>query len=147
VADIVYPAFSKAFGTVSHKILADKLLMHGLDKQTVRETENWLNGQAWRVVFSGTKSSWRQATSSVPQGSILGLFLFNIFISYLDDGVKCVLGKFAYDTKLGGVADTLDHAAIQRDLGRLEKWAARNLMQFHKEKGKVWHLGRINPMH
>ncbi|KAK4825525.1 hypothetical protein QYF61_000038 [Mycteria americana] len=56
--------------------------------------------------------------------------------------------KFAEDAKLGGMADMPEgHAAIQRDLDRLEKWADRNLMTFKKGKCKVLHLGRNNPMH
>ena len=42
--DIVYLHFSKAFDTVSHKFLIEKLLIYGLDVQTVQWIENWPNG-------------------------------------------------------------------------------------------------------
>ena len=52
----------------------------------------------------------------------------NGVIKDLDDGAECSLSKFADDPKLGEVADMPEgHAAIQRDLDRLEKWADRNL--------------------
>ena len=73
--------------------------------------------------------------SGIPQGSVLGPVLFNIFVDDINDGIECTLSKYADDKKPGGVADTPKGCVtIQQDLDILRNWAARNQMRFNISK-------------
>ena len=80
-------------------------------------------------------SGWRLVTSSVPKWLVLGPVLFSIFINDTDNGTECTLSKFADDTKLSSVVNTLEEReAIHRYSDKLEKWAHENLMRFNEAK-------------
>ncbi|CAM4532923.1 unnamed protein product [Caretta caretta] len=104
--DLIYLDFSKAFDMVPHRELLAKLEKMGINMKIERWIRNWLKGRLQRVTLKGELSGWKEVTSGVPQGSVLGPILFNLFITDLGTKSGNVLVKFADDTKLGGIANT-----------------------------------------
>jgi len=81
-----------------------------------------LKGSRQRVVINSSMSRWRLVTPGGPQGSGVGLVLFKLFINDINDGIECILSKFADDTKLSGATDTVEgRDAIQRYINRFER--------------------------
>ena len=143
--DILYFDFQKAFDKVPHKRLMMKVRSLGIVGKVADWVEDWLTDRKQRVVINGSASGWRNVTSGVPQGSVLGPVLFIIYINDLDVGLISKLSKFADDTKIGINANN-DKAVgnLRADLKRIEEWSEKWQMPFNVDKCKVMHIGFRN---
>ncbi|PKU38337.1 rna-directed dna polymerase from mobile element jockey-like [Limosa lapponica baueri] len=68
--DVVYLNFGKAFDTVPHSVLLEKLANHGIDKCTLHWIKNWLDGRAQRVVINGIRGLSKFADDTKLGGSV-----------------------------------------------------------------------------
>ena len=93
---------SKAFDCLPHRLLLCKLHAYGVSRDACSLLHSYLSNRFQRVKISASRSDWVQMTKGIPQGSILGPMLFNIFINDLIYVVNdvCPLYNYADDNTL-----------------------------------------------
>ena len=145
--DSILTDFEKAFDKVAHRRLLLKLQAYGISG-ILAWISSWLQNRKQRIVYGGHKSKWKNVTSGVPQGSVLGPLLFVLFINDLPDSIQHNTKLYADDSKIIGVIKSLnDQRQLQLDhdtaVQRPETW----LMRFNASKCKVMHIGGSNERH
>jgi hypothetical protein len=113
---------SKAFDCVSHSLLIKMLPLYGLDHHAVALMESFLVGRVQKVKLSQTTiSDAVEMTCGVPQGSLLGPILFDLYINTLSQQVEGTVSQYADDTALIRNAETIDQlkSLLQSDLQSL----------------------------
>jgi endonuclease/exonuclease/phosphatase family metal-dependent hydrolase len=144
--DVMYMDFAKAFDSVPHRRLMQKITAYGITGRTHRWLENFLSRRKQRVAVNGTYSSWEEVKSGIPQGSVLGPVMFILFINDLPEMLTSKTLMYADDTKIyNKVNSQEEHSLLQEDLKRVLKWAETWQLRFNLDKCKVMHYGRTNP--
>ena len=142
--DTIYLDIKKAFDTVPHQRLLKKLQAYGIEGGLLKWIEEFLRNRKQRVRVLDYHSEWRDVTSGIPQGSVLGPVLFIIFINDLPDCVDSVCKIFADDTKVYRAIKTqADQSILQQDLIRLCEWCKQWLLQFSIQKCKTVQFGNV----
>ena len=74
---------SKAFDTINHDLLIAKLHAYGIRGTSLRLLKNYLSNRFQRTKIEDEFSTWEELLTGVPQGSVLGLLLFNFYLNDL----------------------------------------------------------------
>ena len=133
----VFLDFSKAFDTVNHKILLDKLYLYGIRGTALDWITNYLSDRKQYVVYNNTKSDEKHITCGVPQGSILGPLLFLLYVNDICN-VSDILFPilFADDTNIflnGKNTDELVQC-MNCELNKVVIWLAANKLSLNIKK-------------
>ncbi|CAM1312392.1 Uncharacterised protein r2_g2279 [Pycnogonum litorale] len=129
--------FSKAFDTINHNILIKKLWKYGVRDKALDLFKNYLSNRTQYVAVNKQTSDSIPINIGVPQGSILGPFLFLVYVNDLP--LVCEnssVNMFADDTSLittGPDKNTIE-SKLQNDLNNLIEWCILNKLTLNSKK-------------
>jgi hypothetical protein len=129
----------KAFDTVDCSILTQKLEKYGITRSELQWFQNYLSDRSQCVQYKDSLSQPMPVSTGVPQGSVLGPLLFNIYINDLPFVVKnCKVGLYADDTALFFSAkNSLEiQRAINDEMISISKWLYVNKLTLNAKKCK-----------
>ena len=133
----VFLDIKKAFDTINHQILINKLKLLKIGKNSLDLLGNYLENRKQCVLYKNVLSEKLNLTTGVPQGSTLGPLLFLVYINDLPDillNSKCLL--FADDTVLylGKNNSEEVYNEIQQDLDAVNAWCNNNQITLNQAK-------------
>ena len=134
--DAIYLDMTKAFDSVDHSLLLDKLCIMGFDRTLLAWFKSYLENRSQLVHINGIHSQKFIATSGILQGSRLGPLLFAIFINGIVSEADCTLvSLFADDCRISRiVSDPKEASAMQSDLDKISSWISKNKLDINLKK-------------
>ena len=135
----IFLDFSKAFDTVNHSILLEKMYYYGIRGPALQWFSSYLSGRTQFVSYNGVQSNTKSIKCGVPQGSILGPLLFLLYINDLQNVCQYSLPiLFADDTNLffNSKDITKLNFMLSEELSNISKWLKVNRLSLNINKTK-----------
>ena len=140
----VFIDLSKAFDTVSHSCLLNKLPSYGIVNKELQWFTDYLFSRTQSVQFKGALSDANPIFTGVPQGSILGPLLFSIHFNDVHTPLQSTsIITYADDTVIFMAAKDLDtiQRSLNEDVNNLFSWFRDNELVLNLKKGKTECMG------
>uniref|UniRef100_A0A1B6JF12 Reverse transcriptase domain-containing protein n=1 Tax=Homalodisca liturata TaxID=320908 RepID=A0A1B6JF12_9HEMI len=130
---------SKAFDTIDHVILLNKLKFYGFDEKSVKLVHSYLSDRFQSVFYNGCFSQYLEVITGVPQGSILGPTMFIVYINDLPSALNNVcVSSFMYADDLAIQISCSNINLVNQIMSHFnsvaEDWTAANGLCLNKDK-------------
>ena len=145
ITDACLLDMSKCFDTINHSILLQKLSMYGIKHQELKWFSSYLDNRKQAVLYHNELSCFVDVTCGVPQGSVLGPFLFLLFINdisqFTTDG--CLTNLYADDSIIYASGDKILQVQqkLQQSVKNISSWYKVDRLKINIDKTKVMLIG------
>ena len=129
---------SKAFDTLIHRILLNKLHHYGFRSVSHSWLESYLYNRSQQISIHDTLSTFKSITSGVPQGSTLGTLFFLIYVNDLFLNTKCKLLMYAGDMTIIGLGKNMAEVikSANKELEVVSSWLTKHKLIVNPTKTK-----------
>ena len=141
---LIFLDLSKAFDTLDHSIMLDKLTSPGMNRSAVQWFRSYLAVRTQSVCTNGVVSEPQPISFGVPQGSVLGPLLFIAYINDLPLAVQgCSVELYADDTLVYFASKSVSEiqAQLTSGLTYVLSWLQANFLIHNLEKMKIMLVG------